>query len=648
MVSTSSTARGDDDRHPMTGNRTDPGKDTGFERHAYDVVVIGAGGAGLRAAIAAHDAGARVAILCKSLLGKAHTVMAEGGIAASMGNVYPDDGWKVHFRDTMRGGKMLNNWRMAQLHAQEAPDRVLELEEWGALFDRTKDGLILQRDFGGHRYARLAHVGDRTGLEMIRTLQQHAVHKGIDVYMECNLQRLLTDGGRVSGAFGYWRESGKFILFKCKAVVLATGGGGKAWKVTSNSWEYTGDGVTMALDAGADLMDMEFIQFHPTGMVWPPSVRGILVTEGVRGDGGTLKNTEGKRFMFGYIPEFFRAETAETEKEADAWYEDKRNNRRTPDLLPRDEVARAINSEVKAGRGTPHGGVFLDIASRRPADYIQRRLPSMYHQFKELADVDITKEAMEVGPTCHYIMGGVRGDSDTTMSIVPGLFAAGEVAGGMHGSNRLGGNSLSDLLVFGRRAGLGASEYVDGLAGVRPAVLLDDVQSAQDRALLPFSSATDGGENPFKVQLELQKTMHELVGIIRKEDEMRLALKKLEDIATRTRTVSVTGHREFNPGWHLALDLRNMLLVSLCVGKAALERQESRGGHTRDDFPVMDSDWRHVLLVCSALGEDNVELVRQEQIAMRPELFDLFELDELKKYYTGDELGGHRSGEAAR
>ena len=394
--------------------------DEKYETHEYDVIVTGAGGAGLRAAIEASAQGVRTALVCKSLLGKAHTVMAEGGIAAAMGNVYPEDNWQVHFRDTMRGGKLLNNWRMAQIHAQEAPDRVLELEEWGALFDRTKEGLILQRDFGGHRYARLAHVGDRTGLEMIRILQQHAVHKGIDVYMECNIQRLLTDGERISGAFGYWRESGKFILFKTKAAVLATGGGGKAWKVTSNSWEYTGDGVTMAMDVGAELMDMEFIQFHPTGMVWPPSVRGILVTEGVRGDGGTLKNSEQKRFMFNYIPEFFKAETADTEKEADAWYEDKKN-RRTPDLLPCDEVARAINAEVKAGRGSPHGGVFLDIASRRSAEYIKRRLPSMYHQFMELAGVDITKEAMEVGPTCHYMMGGDMGTMIYVLTAAVGL-----------------------------------------------------------------------------------------------------------------------------------------------------------------------------------------------------------------------------------
>src|SRR5713226_6315883 len=420
-----------------------------YETHEYDVIVVGAGGAGLRAAIEASAQGVKTALLCKSLLGKAHTVMAEGGIAAALGNVYPEDNWQVHLRDTMRGGKLLNNWRMAQLHAQEAPARVLELEEWGALFDRTADGRILQRDFGGHRYARLAHVGDRTGLEMIRILQQHAVHKGIDVYMECTLQRILTDAGRIAGAFGYWRESGKFVLFGAKAIVLATGGVGKAWKITSNSWEYTGDGLGMALDAGADLIDMEMTQFHPTGMVWPTSVRGILVTEGVRGDGGTLKNNKGERFMFRYVPDFFRAETADTEQEADRWYEDKRNNRRTPDLLPRDEVARAINTEVKAGRGSPHGGVFLDIATRRSSDYIKRRLPSMYHLFMELADVDITKQQMEIGPTLHYIMGGIRVDPDTAAATVAGLYASGEVAAGMHGANRLGGNSLSDLLVFG-------------------------------------------------------------------------------------------------------------------------------------------------------------------------------------------------------
>jgi succinate dehydrogenase / fumarate reductase flavoprotein subunit len=565
-----------------------------YETHDYDVVVIGAGGAGLRAAVEASAQGVKTALVCKSLLGKAHTVMAEGGIAAAMGNVYPEDNWKVHFRDTMRGGKLLNQWRMAQIHAQEAPDRVLELEEWGALFDRTTDGLILQRDFGGHRYARLAHVGDRTGLEMIRTLQQHAVHKGIDVYMECNLQRLVVDGGRISGAFGYWRESGKFILFRCKAVVLATGGGGKAWQVTSNSWEYTGDGVTMALDAGAELMDMEFMQFHPTGMVWPPSVRGILVTEGVRGDGGTLKNTKGERFMFNYIPEFFKAETADTEKEADAWYEDKRNNRRTPDLLPRDEVARAINSEVKAGRGTEHGGVFLDIASRRPADYIQRRLPSMYHQFKELADVDITKEAMEVGPTCHYSMGGVRVDSDTTATKVPGLFAAGEVAAGLHGANRLGGNSLSDLLVFGRRAGLYAGEYAKQFSG--PVTVDVGAVDAYAREMLaPFESK--GAENPYAIHADLQQCMQDLVGIIRVEPELLQALEVIQKLKARARNVKVEGNRQYNPGWHTALDLHSLLTFAEAATLAAIDRKESRGGHTRDDYPNTDPKFAKLNIV---------------------------------------------------
>src|SRR5680860_354341 len=467
----------DSTRHPMTGNRMDvqeepdAGSDsgTGFETHEYDVVVIGAGGAGLRAAIAAHDAGARVAIVCKSLLGKAHTVMAEGGIAAAMGNVYDEDNWRVHFRDTMRGGKMLNNYRMAQLHAQEASDRVLELEEWGALFDRTPDGLISQRDFGGHRYARLAHVGDRTGLELIRTLQQRAVALGIDVFMECTVTEIFTDrsagAASVSGAFAYWRETGRFVVFRTPSVVLATGGIGKSYQVTSNSWEYTGDGHALALRTGASLINMEFVQFHPTGMVWPPSVKGILVTESVRGDGGVLRNSEGKRFMFDYIPEYFKSETADSIEEAEGWYADKKANRRPPELLPRDEVARAINSEIKAGRGSPHGGVFLDIASRRDAEFIRRRLPSMYHQFKELADVDITAEPMEVGPTCHYVMGGVEVDADTEQSLVEGLYAAGEVAGGMHGSNRLGGNSLSDLLVFGRRAGHNAAYHAMKTSG---------------------------------------------------------------------------------------------------------------------------------------------------------------------------------------
>jgi len=571
------------------------------ETHEYDVIVVGAGGAGLRAAIESSARGARTALICRSLLGKAHTVMAEGGIAAALGNVYPEDNWQVHFRDTMRGGKLLNNWRMAQLHAQEAPERVLELEEWGALFDRTKDGRILQRDFGGHRYARLVHVGDRTGLEMLRTLQQHAVHKGIDVFMECTIHRLLTDGQRVAGALGYWRESGKLVVFRAKAVVLATGGIGRCWKITSNSWEGTGDGVALALNAGADLIDMEMVQFHPTGMVWPPSVRGMLVTEGVRGDGGALKNALGRRFMFDYVPEFFRAETAETEAEADAWYTDKEHNRRTPDLLPRDEVARAINAEVKAGRGSPHGGVFLDIASRRPADYIRRRLPSMYQQFLELADVDITKEPMEVGPTCHYAMGGVRVDADSTATTVPGLFAAGEVAAGLHGANRLGGNSLSDLLVFGRRAGWHAAEYAARLAHA-PAFDAAQVQDAACALLAPFDGGGDHGENPYAVHADLEDGMHTLVGIIRTGDELAQALSVLDHLKARLARVTVTGNRQFNPGWHLALDLQNMLVVAEAVTRSALERKESRGGHTRNDYPKTDPALAKVNVVTRRAG----------------------------------------------
>jgi len=525
--------------------------------------------------------------------------MAEGGIAAAMGNVWPEDNWRVHFRDTMRGGKMLNNWRMAQLHAMESPDRVLELEEWGALFDRTRDGLILQRDFGGHRYARLAHVGDRTGLEMIRTLQQRAVHLGIDVHMECNVQRLLKDGERIGGACGYWRATGKLVLFRSKAVVLATGGVGKSWKFTSNSWESTGDGITLGLDAGAELIDMECIQFHPTGMVWPPSVRGILVTEGVRGDGGTLKNAEGARFMFNYIPEYFKSETADNEKEADAWYEDKKNNRRTPDLLPRDEVARAINAEVKAGRGSPHGGVFLDIASRRSPDYIRKRLPSMYHQFRELADVDITRESMEVGPTCHYIMGGIRVNADTTATCVPGLFAAGEVAGGMHGANRLGGNSLSDLIVFGRRAGLHAAEYAKSLKGTLT-VDVGQVEGAAREVLAAFEST--GNENPYTIHADLQECMQSLVGIIRNAGELRKALDEIAVLKQRLGRVRVGGGRDFNPAWHLALDLYSMLSVSEAVTLGALERKESRGGHTRDDYPLADDHFGKVNVVIRRKG----------------------------------------------
>ena len=593
-----------------------------IERHEYDVVVVGAGGAGLRAAIEAHARGAKTAIVCKSLLGKAHTVMAEGGIAAALGNVWPEDNWQVHFRDTMRGGKMLNNWRMAQLHAQEAPERVLELERWGALFDRTKDGRILQRDFGGHRYARLAHVGDRTGLEMIRTLQYHAIHQGIEVYMECKIERLLRDDqGRVVGAFGYWRNTGKFVLFKTKAIVLATGGIGKAWKITSNSWEYTGDGQSLALWAGADLIDMEFVQFHPTHMVWPPSVAGLLVTEGVRGDGGTLKNKDGVRFMFNYIPEFFKGETADNEAEADRWYTDKKNNRRTPDLLPRDEVARAINAEVKAGRGSPHGGVFLDICTRRPADYIRRRLPSMYHQFKELADVDITKEPMEVGPAQHYVMGGVRVDADSTAATVPGLFAAGEVAGGMHGSNRLGGNSLSDLLVFGRRAGLHAALYAKNFGG-QLVVNGAQLDSIARETLEPLTRS--GTENPYALQAELQATMHTLVGIIRTESDLKEALKKIAALKERAKNVHVEGGRTYNPGWHTALDLLSLLTVAECSAMAALERKESRGGHTREDHPYTDDTWGTINNVLR-LRDGALALTREPLPEMPAELRTLFE-----------------------
>ncbi len=566
-----------------------PAEET-FEHHSYDVVVIGAGGAGLRAAVAAHEAGARTALICRSLLGKAHTVMAEGGIAAALGNLWPEDNWKVHFRDTMRGGKLLNHWRMAELHAKESPQRVYELEQWGALFDRTPAGKISQRDFGGHRYARLAHVGDRTGLEMIRALQQRAVSLGIDVFMEFTVTDLLKDAGKICGAFGYWRESGRFVVFEAPAVVLATGGIGKSWKVTSNSWECTGDGHALALRAGATLLNMEFVQFHPTGMVWPLSVRGLLVTESVRGDGGVLVNSEKRRFMFDYIPEFFKAETADTIEEADHWYTDKANNRRPPELLPRDEVARAINSEIKAGRGSPHGGIFLDIASRRPPEFIQRRLPSMHHQFKELADVDITKEPMEIGPTCHYAMGGVEVDPDSQASVVPGLFAAGEVAGGMHGANRLGGNSLSDLIVFGKRAGDYAAAYVKELGPARPKPAPADVALAAEDVLSPFK-AGPAQENPYTIQQELQETMQDLVGIIRVEHELKEALEKIAVLRARAANVSVEGNRQYNPGWHLALDLRNMLLVSEAVATAAMERQESRGGHTRNDYPMTDPYW---------------------------------------------------------
>jgi succinate dehydrogenase / fumarate reductase flavoprotein subunit len=641
------------------------------DRQEWDVVVVGAGGAGLRAAVEARERGARTAVICKSLFGKAHTVMAEGGIAAAMGNANEHDNWKVHFRDTMRGGKFLNQWRMAELHAREAPERVWELETWGALFDRTKDGRISQRNFGGHEYPRLAHVGDRTGLELIRTLQQKIValqqedhretgdyESRLKVFQECTVTRVLKDGGRVSGVFGYERESGRFFVVEAPAVVVATGGIGKSFKVTSNSWEYTGDGHALALLAGAPLLNMEFVQFHPTGMVWPPSVKGILVTESVRGDGGVLRDSDGKRFMFDYIPDVFKDKYAESEDEADRWYDDPDRNRRPPELLPRDEVARAINSEVKEGRGSPHGGVFLDVSTRMPAEVIKRRLPSMYHQFKELADVDITAEPMEVGPTCHYVMGGIAVDSDTAAALgVPGLYAAGEVAGGMHGSNRLGGNSLSDLLVFGRRAGRYAAEYAAGLTAARPRVADEEIATAAAEALRPFSaegretSEDDGRppENPYTLHQELQQTMNDLVGIIRRQEEMERALRKLAELRERAVRAGVEGHRQFNPGWHLALDLRNMLLVSECVARAALERTESRGGHTREDHPSMDRAWRPVNLLCRLAEQETglaaadplpgrISLTRERTEPVRPDLLALFEKEELVKYLAEEEL----------
>jgi succinate dehydrogenase / fumarate reductase flavoprotein subunit len=561
-----------------------------YRTHAHDVLVIGAGGAGLRAAIEASAGGASVGLMCKSLLGKAHTVMAEGGIAAALANVDDRDNWKVHFTDTMRGGQYVNNWRMAELHAKEAPDRVRELERWGALFDRTADGRILQRNFGGHRYPRLAHVGDRTGLEMIRTLQDHGVHQGIDVHMECTALALLTDGGRAAGAVAYDRDRGRFLVFRARAIVLATGGIGRAYRITSNSWEYTGDGHTLAYDAGAELIDMEFVQFHPTGMVWPPSVRGILVTEGVRGEGGVLRNSEGRRFMFDDIPENYRAQTADDEEEGWRYTQGDKNARRPPELLTRDHVARCIVREIKEGRGSPNGGVYLDIAwikQRLPgaAEHIRRKLPSMYHQFKQLADIDITAEPMEVGPTTHYIMGGIRVDAESQMSSVPGLFAAGECAAGINGANRLGGNSLSDLLVFGKRAGEHAAHY----AKSNGATAVDDrqVEAAARRALEPFERGS-GGESPYAVQHALQDVMQDLVGIVRNDADMRRALGELDRFGEQARRVGATGHREYNPGWHAALDLQNLLTVSEAITRSALERRESRGGHFREDFPRSD------------------------------------------------------------
>jgi succinate dehydrogenase / fumarate reductase flavoprotein subunit len=598
-----------------------------YPTHEHDVLVIGAGGAGLRAAIEASAAGVSVGLVCKSLLGKAHTVMAEGGIAAALANVDNRDNWKVHFSDTMRGGQYVNNWRMAELHAKEAPDRVRELEAWGAVFDRTTDGRILQRNFGGHRYPRLAHVGDRTGLEMIRTLQDHGVHQGLDVHMECTVTRLLTDGNRVVGAFGYERERGRFKVFRAKAVVLATGGIGRAYKITSNSWEYSGDGHTLAYDVGAELIDMEFVQFHPTGMVWPPSVSGILVTEGVRGEGGILTNSQGRRFMFDDIPEAYRAQTASDEEEGWRYTQGDKTARRPPELLTRDHLSRCIVREIKEGRGSPHGGVFLDISwikQRIPnaEEHIKKKLPSMYHQFKQLADIDITKEPMEVGPTTHYVMGGVRVDAETQMSSVPGLFAAGECAAGINGANRLGGNSLSDLLVFGKRAGEFAAKHAR--SGGSGAIGQRQVEAAAREALEPFERGARG-EGPYQVQYALQEMMQDLVGIVRTEAEMQRALAGLEALRDRARRVGIGGHREYNPGWHAALDLPNLLLVSEAVTRAAIERRESRGGHFREDYPEKDAAFGKVNIVLRKGPDGRMELTRAPIPAMPAELKEIIE-----------------------
>jgi len=605
-----------------------------YETHEHDVLVIGAGGAGLRAAIEASAAGVSVGIICKSLLGKAHTVMAEGGIAAALANVDERDNWKVHFADTMRGGQYLNNWRMAELHAREAPQCVRELESWGALFDRTHDGRILQRNFGGHKYPRLAHVGDRTGLEMIRTLQDHGIHQGIDVHMECTVITLLKDGPRVAGALAYDRERGRFRVFKAKAVVLATGGVGRSYEITSNSWEYTGDGLAMAYEAGAELIDMEFLQFHPTGMVWPPSVRGILVTEGVRGEGGVLLNKDKRRFMFDDIPELYRNQTADNEEEGWRYTQGDKEARRPPELLTRDHVARCIVREIKEGRGTPHGGVFLDISwirQRLPkaSEHIKKKLPSMYHQFKQLADIDITEEPMEVGPTTHYMMGGIRVDADSQMSTVPGLFAAGECAAGLHGANRLGGNSLSDLLVFGKRAGEGAAQFSKdhGVASIDTGA----VEAAIRQALLPFERKADAPapeEGPYKVQEDLQKMMQRLVGIVRIEEEMQQSLEGIAQLWTRTRKVSVLGNREYNSGWHTALDLPNLLTVAEAITRSALERKESRGAHFREDYSAKDATLGKLNLVVSKNGDGTMRIERRPVPDMPAELQKI--IDEMK------------------
>ena len=593
-----------------------------YQTFEHDVLIIGAGGAGLRAAIEASAAGVSVGVVCKSLLGKAHTVMAEGGIAAALANVDERDNWKVHFADTMRGGQYINNWRMAELHAKEAPDRVRELEAWGALFDRTTDGRILQRNFGGHRYPRLAHVGDRTGLEMLRTLQDHGIHLGMDVYMECTIITLLKDGERVVGAFGYERERGRFRLFRAKAVVLATGGIGRAYKITSNSWECTGDGHGLAYRAGAELIDMEFVQFHPTGMVWPPSVAGILVTEGVRGEGGVLRNKLGKRFMFEDIPPNYRAQTADTEEEGWRYTQGDKNARRPPELLTRDHVARCIVREIREGRGTEHGGVHLDISwikEKLPhaAEHIKRKLPSMYHQFKQLADIDITREPMEVGPTTHYVMGGVHVDADMEMSSVPGLFACGECASGINGANRLGGNSLSDLLVLGKRAGEYAAKYAKTHGAGQ--VNMDHVEMAAREALEPFERGSRG-ENPYQIQAALQEMMQDLVGIVRREDEMIRALEHIRELRGRLKKVGVPGNREYNSGWHTALDLDNMLTVSEAIARCALERKESRGAHFRDDFQTKDEVFSKINIAVQRGPDGEMQLRRIPIPEMRDEL----------------------------
>jgi succinate dehydrogenase flavoprotein subunit len=598
-----------------------------FQRFSYDVLVIGAGGAGLRAAIEAGATGAKVGVVCKSLLGKAHTVMAEGGIAAALANVDDRDNWRVHFADTMRGGQYLNNWRMAELHAKEAPECVCELEAWGALFDRTTDGKILQRNFGGHRYPRLAHVGDRTGLEMIRTLQDHGIHTGMEVHMECTVLSLLLDGNRIAGACGYDREKGRFQLWEAKAVVLATGGVGRAFKVTSNSWEYTGDGLALAYRAGAELQDMEFVQFHPTGMVWPISVRGILVTEGVRGEGGVLRNSEGRRFMFDDIPDLYKQQTADSEEEGWRYTQGDKNARRPPELLTRDHVARCINREVKAGRGSPHGGVFLDISwikERMPKseEHIKRKLPSMYHQFKQLADLDITKEPMEVGPTTHYMMGGIRVEGDSQMSNVPGLFAAGEAAAGLHGANRLGGNSLSDLVVFGRRAGRFAAEFANANGPV--SIGEAELQATATAALAAFDRGP-AGENPYQIQYDLQETMQDLVGIVRFESEMQQALEAIGQLSARAERTGIAGNREYNNGWHTTIDLGNMMIVSEAITRAALLRKESRGAQFREDFPNKDSEWGKYNIVISRGADGQMQVERRALTPMPEELKKVIE-----------------------